>query len=191
RAISDIRRGIEVETIPCDVSVQEQVQAMIARATARFGQIDILVNNAGVIAVGPLEAQTVSDFEQTMNVMFWGTVYPTLALLPHMLSRRGGSIANITSIGGKVSIPHLIPYNCAKFAAVAFSEGLRAELANYKIKVTTVVPGLMRTGSHLNAYFKSKHEQEFTWFSLGATMPLVAMNASRAARKIVSAIRRG
>src|SRR4051812_22260275 len=98
---------------------------MIARAKARYGQIDILVNNAGVIAVGPLEAQTVNDFEESMNVMFWGPVYPTLAVLPQMLSRRGGSIANITSIGGKVSIPHLIPYNCVKFAAVAFSEGLR------------------------------------------------------------------
>src|SRR5437764_9254783 len=121
-----------------------------------------------------------------MQVMFWGTVYPTLALLPRMIERRAGAVCNITSIGGKISLPQLLPYCCAKFAAVGFSEGLRAELRRHGIKVTTVVPGLMRTGSHLNAYFKGKHHDEFTWFSLGATLPLLAMNANRAARKIVA-----
>jgi short-subunit dehydrogenase len=126
-----------------------------------------------------------------MDVMFWGTVYPTLAVLPAMRKRGSGHIANITSIGGKVSVPHLLPYCCAKFAAVGFSEGLRAELGRHGVKVTTVVPGLMRTGSHLNAYFKGNNQDEFTWFSLGATLPVAAMSARRAARRIVAAIRRG
>jgi short-subunit dehydrogenase len=182
--------GAEVLAIRCDVGVHDDVQALVNEVVHRFGTVDILVNNAGVIAVGPLESQTLTDFEEAMDVMFWGTVYPSLAVLPHMMKRRRGQIANITSIGGKVSIPHLLPYNCAKFAAVGFSEGLRAELAKHRISVTTVVPGLMRTGSHLNAYFKGKNQDEFTWFSLGATLPLVAMNARRAARKIVAAIRR-
>ena len=126
-----------------------------------------------------------------MDVMFWGAVYPTLAVLPQMKQRRSGHIANVTSIGGKVAIPHLLPYDCAKFAAVGFSEGLRAEVLKDGVKVTTVCPGLMRTGSHLNAEFKGDHRSEFTWFSLGATSPLVTMNAHRAARQIVNAIRRG
>src|SRR5439155_11331763 len=117
---------------------------------SRFGQIDILVNNAGVIKVGPLDTMAVEDFEKAVAVMFWGVVYPTLAVLPEMRRRRSGRIAAITSIGGKVSVPHLLPYCCAKFAAVGFCEGLRAELAPYGIRVTTVVPGLMRTGSHRN-----------------------------------------
>jgi short-subunit dehydrogenase len=183
--------GAEVLAVTCDVTVQEDVQSLVNEATARFGHIDVLVNNAGVIQVGPLEAQTLTDFQEAMDVMFWGTVYPTLAVLPQMRQRGSGHVANITSIGGKVSVPHLLPYSCAKFAAVGFSEGLRAEMARHGIKVTTVVPGLMRTGSHLNAYFKGKNEDEFTWFSLGATLPVAAMSARRAARRIVAAIRRG
>jgi short-subunit dehydrogenase len=183
--------GTEVLAVRCDLTNSEDVQNLIREANARFGRIDILVNNAGTIQVGPLAAQTVVDFEEAMDVIFWGTVYPTLGVLPQMVARRGGRIANITSIGGKVAMPHLLPYDCAKFAAVAFSEGLRAELAKDGVKVTTVVPGLMRTGSHVNAYFKGDNQSEYTWFSLGATLPLVSIDAMRAARKIVQAVREG
>jgi short-subunit dehydrogenase len=183
--------GANVHAIVCDVSNADDVRAMVEEVIARFGVIDVLINNAGVMMVGPLESQTLVDFQEAMDVMFWGQVYPALAVLPHMLRRRTGSIANITSIGGKVSIPHLMPYSCAKFAAVAFSEGLRAELAKDHIKVTTVVPGLMRTGSHVNAYFKGQHRAEYNWFALGATNPLSAMDARRAARRVIDAIRRG
>jgi short-subunit dehydrogenase len=153
--------------------------------------VDILVNNAGQIQVGPMPTATVQDFEDALGVMFWGSLYPTLAVLPQMRARRSGRIVNITSIGGKVSIPHLLPYTCAKFAAVGLSEGLRAELGREGISVTTIVPGLMRTGSHLNAVFRGQQEQEFTWFSLGASLPLVSMDAERAAQQIVRATQRG
>jgi short-subunit dehydrogenase len=123
--------------------------------------------------------------------MFWGGVYTTFEVLPQMRARRRGRIVNVTSIGGKVGVPHLAPYGAAKFAAVGFSEGLRAELARDGIVVTTVVPGLMRTGSHLNALFKGQHRQEFGWFSLGATLPVTAISAEGAARRIVSALAHG
>jgi short-subunit dehydrogenase len=123
--------------------------------------------------------------------MFWGMLYPTLAVLPQMRARRSGRIVNITSIGGKVSIPHLLPYNSAKFAAVGLSEGLRAELGREGIMVTTIVPGLMRTGSYLNAMFRGQQEKEFAWFALGSSLPLFSMNAERAARQIVQATKRG
>lgn len=184
-------RGAEVLAVQCDVSKQEQVEGMIRRVINNFGGIDILVNNAGVIEVGPLKSQTLADFEEAMQIMFWGVVHPTLAALPHMLERRSGRIANITSIGGKISVPHLLPYSCAKFAAVGFSEGLHAELAREGIKVTTVVPGLMRTGSHRNAYFKGDQETEYNMFALSATSPLTAMSGHRAASQIVRAIRMG
>ena len=134
---------------------------------------------------------TLDDFEQAMSVIFWGTVYTTLAALPAMRARGQGRIVNITSVGGKVSIPHLLPYSCAKFATVAFSEGLRAELAGSGVKVVTIVPGLMRTGSHVAADFKGQHAKEYAWFSLGAASPLVSISAERAARAIVQATRRG
>lgn len=185
------RTGAEVLAVRCDVTQIEEVRSLVERALERFAGIDVLVNNAGIITVGPYEAQNLADYEECMKIMYWGPVYCTLAVLPQMIERGDGRIANITSIGGKVAVPHLLPYSAAKFALVGFSEGLRAEVAKEGVRVTTVVPGLMRTGSHVNAYFKGKHRLEYSWFSLGATLPVVAMDAHRAARRIVAAVRRG
>jgi short-subunit dehydrogenase len=186
-----VQRGTEVLVLPCNIAEQEQVQRLVEQVTQRFGRIDILVNNAGTIHVGPVHTATVQDFETALAVMFWGMLYPTLAVLPQMRARQSGRIVNITSIGGLVSVPHLLPYNCAKFAAVGLSEGLRAELRQEGIRVTTIVPGLMRTGSYLHANFQGQQEREFTWFTLGSTLPLVSMSAERAARQIVQATKRG
>ncbi len=183
--------GGPAETFVCDVGDREQVARLVQDVRASLGEIDILVNVAGVIQVGPLENQQLDDFRMAMDVMFWGVVYPTLGLLPEMRARGAGRIVNITSIGGKVSVPHLLPYSSAKFAAVGFSEGLAAEVAKDGITVTTVVPGLMRTGSHLNALMKGQHEAEYGWFSLGASLPLISMDAERAAAQVVTALRRG
>lgn len=192
RASDDLRqRGITVHSIVCDVSDQAQSEHLIREAVRKAGKIDVLVNNAGVIQVGPLSEMTVADFENAMGVMFWGTLYPTLAVIPAMRERQQGRIVNITSIGGKMSVPHLLPYCCAKFAAVALSEGLRTELNQYGIKVTTVVPGLMRTGSHVNAMFKGEQGKEYAWFSLAAATPLISIGGERAARAIVRATVRG
>lgn len=185
------RRGARVLAVPCDVSDRAQVEEWVRRSTAELGPIDLLVNNAGVIQTGPLEAQTVEDFHEAMATILWGTVHATFAVLPGMRARGSGGIVNITSIGGKVSVPHLLPYSTAKFAAVGFSEGLRAELAKDRIRVTTVVPGLMRTGSPPHAFFKGDHAAEFTWFSLSSATPLTTTSAERAARRIVQAVRRG
>ena len=189
RARQTIEReaGGTVVTFACDVSDREQVERTVQKVQNHFGSIDVLVNNAGIIAVGPIENQTVNDFEEAMNVNFWSQVYSSLAVLPDMRSRGEGRIVNITSIAGKVSVPHLLPYSCSKFAAVAFSEGLRAELGKTDVKVVTVAPGLMRTGSHINAEFKGKHSQEFTWFSLSGNNPLTSISVSRAARQVVDA----
>ncbi len=194
RARADLRgrvSAIEPLMLASDVADQAQVAQAIDAILDRFGRIDILINNAGLISVGPLASLTLEDFGEALAVMYWGTVYPTLAALEQMRRRGSGRIVNITSIGGKVSVPHLLPYSSAKFAAVGFSEGLRAELAGTGIHVTTVVPGLMRTGSHVNAMFHGDAQREYTLFSLAATLPVVSMDAERAARQIVNAAARG
>jgi short-subunit dehydrogenase len=185
------RLGAEVCAVPCDVSRPEQVEHLIRVAHQQFGKINILVNNAGIISVAPLLSQSRDDFREAMDIIFWGMVHPTLAVLPEMIDRREGRIVNITSVGGRVSVPHLLPYNCAKFASVGFSEGLHAEVKRFGIDVLTVVPGLMRTGSHVNARFKGNHAAEYRWFSAGATSPLLSMSAQRAAESIVEAMRTG
>lgn len=185
------RLGGDVLAIPCDVAERAQVERLLAVTTERFGPVDVLVNNAGVIAVGPLATQTRADFEEMLAIQLWGTVNCTLAVLPRMLERGEGRIANVTSIGGKLSVPWLLPYSTAKFAAVGFSEGLRAELAGTGVKVTTIVPGLMRTGSFQAAFFKGdRAETEYSLFTPLAAAP-PAISAERAARRIVTALSRG
>jgi len=184
------RQGADVCALRCDVAERRQVLSLIAEVTARFGQIDILVNNAGVMHVMPLAAATEADFERALDTMFWGTLYASLAAARHMRPRRTGRIVNITSIGGFVSVPHMAPYSCAKFAAVGLSQALHAELAPDGISVTTIVPGLMRVGSHLNAWFRGEQKKEFAWFSTAASVPLLTISAERAARQIVAATKR-
>jgi NAD(P)-dependent dehydrogenase (short-subunit alcohol dehydrogenase family) len=184
-------QGIEIFAKTCDVGDNAQVETLIQEVTQQLGSIDILVNNAGVIQVGPVQKMTPQDFHDMMNSSFFGEIHCTLAVLPQMLERKSGRIVNITSIGGKVSVPHLLPYSAAKFACVGFSEGLRAELANTGITVTTIIPGLMRTGSYLQALFKGRQAEEFVWFSLGDNAPIISMDAVRAAKQIVTATRHG
>ncbi|HET6387387.1 MAG TPA: SDR family oxidoreductase [Armatimonadota bacterium] len=183
--------GAAVLAIPCDVSRQADVDAAVDSILEEFGAVDVLVNNAGLIQVGPLEQMRLEDFENTMAVHFWGPLYAILRVIPQMRERGGGRIVNISSIGGLVAIPHLAPYCASKFALVGLSDGLRTELAPYGIQVTTVCPGLMRTGSHLNALFKGQHEEEFAWFSVSGALPVSSVDARSAARQILAACRRG
>ena len=184
------KQGIDADTTVCDVTDPGAADLLVGAVESRFGQLDILVNNAGVIQVGPLEAMTGQDFEQSWQTMFAGPLRLTLAALPRMRSRHSGTIVNIASIGGRVPVPHLLPYVAAKHAMAAFSSGLRAELAGEGIDVTTVVPGLMRTGSHRAAMFSGKSEHEYAWFSTLSSLPLLSGSASRAARAIVRAAER-
>ncbi|HEV2860875.1 MAG TPA: SDR family NAD(P)-dependent oxidoreductase [Pyrinomonadaceae bacterium] len=192
RARDDLRRrGAEVVAVPCDVTERSQVREMVAVVTGHFGRVDVLVNNAGTIQVGPLEVMTLEDFEQAMAIHFWAPLYTTLEVLPQMRARGEGRVVNIASIGGKVAVPHLVPYSASKFALVGLSDGLRYELEKDGVLVTTVCPGLMRTGSPRNATFKGRHRAEYAWFSISDALPVTSIQAERAARQIVSAARRG
>ena len=192
RARADLRgRGADVFAVPCDVTERSQVREMVGMVTGHFGRVDALVNNAGTIQVGPLEVMTLEDFEQAMAIHFWAPLYTALEVLPQMRARGEGRIVNISSIGGKVAVPHLVPYSASKFALVGLSDGLRYELEKDGVLVTTVCPGLMRTGSPRNATFKGQHRAEYAWFAISDALPVTSIQAERAARQIVSAARRG
>ena len=192
RAAVDIeQQGGQVTTIACDITDREQIERTIGRIVHDRGGIDVLVNNAGIIQVGPLEHMTIDDFEEAMATHFWGPLYAILAALPYMRGEGSRRIVNISSIGGKIAVPHLLPYSASKFALTGLSEGLRAELSSQGFAVTTVCPGLMRTGSTYNAMFKGQHRREFAWFHLSNAIPGVSVSAARAARRIVDACRHG
>jgi NAD(P)-dependent dehydrogenase (short-subunit alcohol dehydrogenase family) len=184
-------RGAEVMTYKCDVTNRSEVMELVASIHERFAGVDVLVNNAGVIQMGPLEVMTHEDFEKALNTHFWGPLNVMMAVLPRMRAKKSGRIVNISSIGGKVSVPHLVPYCASKFALTGLSRGMRTELLKDGVAVTTVCPGLMRTGSPRNAGFKGKHREEYAWFSISDASPLLSVSAERAAREIVSASRNG
>ena len=181
----------EVLVIPCDVRQREDVTAAVAQVLGTWIAIDVLVNNAGVIQVGPLEHMQAEDFENAMATHFWGPLHMMLEVIPAMRRRGFGRIVNISSIGGRIAMPHLAPYSASKFALTGLSDAFRAELAPHGIRVTTVSPGLMRTGSPMNADMKGQHEAEYAWFAISDSLPGLSISAERAARQILDACRHG
>lgn len=176
---------------PCDVRDEVQIKEAVRDVRHEVGEIDVLVNNAGTITVGPMDTMTAEEYRESLDVFFWGPLRATLAVLPEMRRRQSGRIVNISSIGGKISVPHLLPYSVGKFALSGFSEGMRAELTRDNVYVTTVYPGLMRTGSPRNADFKGNHRAEYTWFLLSDSAPGFSISADRAARQIIRACEYG
>lgn len=185
------RGATDVYVVACDLRKQEEAELMVNEVISHYGRLDVLINNAGIITVGPLEEMTLDDFNDAMESNFWSGVYTTMAALPGMRQRRTGRIVNITSIGGKIAVPHLLPYSASKFAFYGFSRGLRTEALKDGVVVTTVVPGLMRTGSPRNANFKGQNQLEHAWFSISDSLPFVSMDADRAASQILHATKRG
>ncbi len=181
----------DVRSYVCDVSDRPAVEALIGDVETDLGPIDVLITVAGVIQVGPAESMTLEHFDTAIGTMLWGPVHLAWAVLPGMRKRRQGRIGTVASIGGTVAPPHLLPYATAKFAAVGFSEGLAAELFGTGVTSTTIIPGLMRTGSHERAQFTGNAAHEYAWFASAASLPLVSMGAQRAAAKIVSGVLAG
>lgn len=191
RAKNDLDHfGTEVLTIECDLLESAQIQSAVQQTLQHFRKLDILINNAGIIEIGPLVHMQFKDFDRAMRLHFWAPFILYLLVAPEMRAKGGGRIVNISSIGGRIAVPHMAPYSASKFALAGFSDAIRAELARDKIYVTTVTPGLMRTGSHIHAKFKGNHAAEYRWFDWSRKIPLASISMERAARKILDACRR-
>ena len=184
-------RGTEVIAMTIDVTQNEEVKAMVRDVIQRYGRVDVLINNAGIIQVGPQHLMEVEDYEVAMRTNFWAQLYAMQAVIPHFAERGGGRIVNITSIGGKIALPHLLPYTASKFAAIGLSEGMHAELKKYNIHVTTVIPNLMRTGSPLHADIKGDHEKEYAWLKHADSNPLLSQDPDTTAKRIIQALEYG
>lgn len=181
----------EFLAISCDISNKKEVEEMFTEIRNKFGEVEILINNAGIIQVGPMEEMTQEDYIDSLKVHYWGPYNVINEVLPSMVDKGWGRIVNIVSINGKISFPHLLPYTVGKHALAGYSEGISTELAKDGVRVTSVYPGLMRTGSPRNVSVKGKHEEEYAWFKISDSLPLLSMNAKQAARKIIDAMKRG
>jgi NAD(P)-dependent dehydrogenase (short-subunit alcohol dehydrogenase family) len=178
----------DVLTVPCDLADASQIVDMVHEVEAEAGPIDVLINNAGIMQVGPLETMTLDNYEYAMKIHLWAPLQLIDAVLPQMRERHSGRIVNISSVGGRIAVPHMLPYSVSKFALVGLSRGLRVELRKDDILVTTVCPGLMRTGSARHVTFKGNHQLEFAWFASAAALPILSIEVNRAARRIVNAL---
>lgn len=137
--------GERVRTAPLDVTDEEQVAAAAAQTLAEFGRVDVVVNNAGHGSVGAVEELDLADLRELMNVMFFGAVAVTKAVLPHLRAQGGGAIVQISSMGGQLSMPGFGAYCAAKFALEGLSEALAAEVEPFGVRVLIVEPGAFRT----------------------------------------------
>jgi NAD(P)-dependent dehydrogenase (short-subunit alcohol dehydrogenase family) len=134
-----------VVALALDVTEVGAIAAALEAARARFGAIDVLVNNAGFSIVGAVEETSETDLRATMELMFFGAVALTRAVLPEMRARRSGTIVQISSMGGFVTAPGFGAYCAAKHALEALSESLAAEVAPFGVRVLVVEPGAFRT----------------------------------------------
>jgi NAD(P)-dependent dehydrogenase (short-subunit alcohol dehydrogenase family) len=175
----------------CDVSDRAAVQQLVTDVERDLGPVDVLIHVAGIIQVGPAETNTLEHFDDAVGVMLMGPVNTAWTVLPSMRARGHGRIGVVTSIGGKLPSPHMLPYTTAKFGAVGFTEALSAELVGTGVTATTIVPGFMRTGSPENALFTGDRAAEYAWFAPSASLPLITTDPRRAARKMVRAVLAG
>ena len=183
--------GARVLTVIADVTDPHDSTTAIKKVVDHFGSVDVLVNNAGIIQVGPLEHMLDSDFKAAIDLHIWAPLRLSRAALPFLKRSGQGRIVNIASVGGLMAMPHMAPYAVSKFGMVGLSDALRNELAKDKIKVTTVCPGPIRTGSHVAAKFKGQQRKEYRIFKTLAGVPGGAVNAVSMARAIVDAARYG
>jgi uncharacterized protein len=162
--------GCQVLVHLVDVTQKKQVDQMVERTLAEWGQVDVLVSNAGQYIRAPISAMDIETLKRSMAVNFYGNVYAVKSVLSHMLARQSGHIILVSTVDGKKGLPPDAPYVSAKFALTGFGDVLRQELRGTGVHVTSVFPGRVDTPmiEHLN----------FPWIS--AKIPAAAV-----ARQIV------
>ncbi|WP_372665178.1 oxidoreductase [Amycolatopsis kentuckyensis] len=139
------RGGDRVRTAALDVTDAGQVDAAVKTALEEFGGIDVVVNNAGNGSVGAVEELTMDELRALLEVMFFGAVAVTKAVLPHLRALGSGTVVQISSMGGQLSMPGFGAYSAAKYALEGISEALAAEVAPFGVRVLIVEPGAFRT----------------------------------------------
>jgi len=142
------QRGGEAFIVPTDVADEAQCRALVERTLHEYGRLDMLINNAGIGLVARLdELHDLSLFKQVLDVNFYGAVHCTYHALPY-LKQSKGRLVNISSLGGRVAIPHNSAYIASKFALEGFSESLRTELQIKGVSVTVISPYWVVTEFH-------------------------------------------
>ena len=140
------RSGVDVLTVPADVSLAADVEALAATTLEHFGDVHLVCNNAGVGSRGlPIAELPLEDFSWVLGVNLFGVVHGIRSFLPHLLRNGVGHIVNTASISGLYHLPRMGPYNASKAAVIALSETLRFELEGSGVGVSVLCPSWVRT----------------------------------------------
>jgi len=137
--------GGEAIAVPTDVTKLEDVQELVDTAKKTFGRVDVLFNNAGLMPLSPLESLRIDEWDQMIDVNMKGTLYGIAAALPYMKEQKSGQVINVSSVYGHIVVATGAVYCATKHAVRAISEGLRQEVKDYNIRVTTISPGAVST----------------------------------------------
>ena len=152
--------GRQALIVPTDVRDPQQVKTLVDKALEHYGAIDVLINNAGIYASGSIENFSLDDWHQLIDLNLWGYIHTINALLPHMIERGTGTIVNLSSIGGKVPVPYLAPYNTTKFAVTGLTEAMHSELKPKGIHVCGIYPNLINSNFMERALFRGKDAED-------------------------------
>lgn len=147
--------GERMRPVNLDVRDEEAAKAAVQKAVDAYGRLDVLVNNAGYGHFAPFEQMTPEEFRDVIETCLFGVVYTTRAAVPAMRKQKSGHIFQVSSIGGRVTIPGNSPYHAAKWAVGGFSDSLADEVAPFGVKVCTLEPGGIRTNFGKRASEKS------------------------------------
>lgn len=146
-------KGVEVLSVRCDVSIEEDCRQLIASAVKAFGTVDVLINNAGISMRALFADLDLQVIRKLMDTNFWGTVYCTKYALPYLLKNKG-SVVGVSSIAGKKGLPGRTGYSASKFAMEGFLETLRNENLRNGLHVLVACPGF--TASNIRSTALSK-----------------------------------
>jgi len=135
--------GVSVGVL--DVTDPASVAAAVASAVAAMGRLDALVNNAGVAQYGAVEEVSANEWQDQFAVNVFGALEAIRAVLPAMRAAGGGTIVNVSSVGGRIAIPFAAPYCSSKHALEAISDCLRIEVEGFGVRVVVVEPGPIET----------------------------------------------
>jgi NADP-dependent 3-hydroxy acid dehydrogenase YdfG len=139
------KSGARALAIAADLVREDESRRVVAETEAHFGRLDILVNNAGVMLLAPVDGSDPQDWRHMLELNVLGPMVSSQAALAGMRARRGGHIVNIASTAGRIANANASGYAASKFALVAFTESLRREVFNDRIRVTVIEPGVVET----------------------------------------------
>jgi len=152
-----------VAFVRTDVTRQPDVERMVESVLERFGQIDVLVNNAGAHEKAPFTQESEALWERMYRVNVLGTVFPSQAVVRHMLARGQGTIVHVSSKAGVVGEPGHAAYSAAKGAVIALTRAMAVELGPAGIRVNAVCPGVIET--EMTAESRSNPAQLEKWLA--------------------------